>query len=98
MIIFLLFNKASSTKAAQLKLNVFKSEFLKSKGLDESFVTGEMLKDVSASWHVQVAPVAAIIGGLLSQEIIKTLCEKDLPAFNSLIFNGSVLEAMVCEI
>ena len=41
-----------------------------------------------ASAVAEIAPVCAIVGGFLAQDILKTLSGKDAPLFNYFLYNG----------
>jgi len=46
----------------------------------------------------EVAPVNAVMGAILSQEVVKVVTKRDLPICNILTFNGHTLEARIVEL
>lgn len=51
--------------------------------LDDSF-----LQNLSALADAEISPVAAIVGGILAQDILRTLSANELPIKNWFYFNG----------
>ena len=45
----------------------------------------------------ELSPAAAVLGGVLAQEIIKAVSHKDLPIRNHFFFNGATDRAGVVE-
>lgn len=53
---------------------------------NESLIPNEYFEHVFA----QISPAAAIVGGSLAQEIIKTVSQKDAPNFNYFFFDPQI--------
>jgi ubiquitin-like 1-activating enzyme E1 A len=39
-------------------------------------------------WGCEVSPVAAILGGIMGQEVVKAISKRDEPICNFFVFNG----------
>jgi hypothetical protein len=50
---------------------------------------------VSAQWGCELSPVAAILGGMAGQEVVKALTHKDEPIHNFFVFNGEELQGVI---
>lgn len=57
-------------------------------GVDEIFVSMEMIKDFFRMIGTEVAPSAAILGGILAQEILKIVAQNEVPIANYFGFNA----------
>lgn len=60
----------------------------KSLGLAESVITEEYLDAFSTQAFAEFAPVSAVLGGILAQDIIQYLGKKESPINNCLIFDA----------
>lgn len=69
-------------------ISVSKS-FLRDEGLDDSYLGDESdLKSLARISTAEIAPVCAVIGGILGNEVIKAISGKGEPANNILMFDG----------
>lgn len=57
-----------------------------SEGFDASI--NEQVQELSKVCTTQVAPLCAVLGGLLGNGIIKVISGKGEPASNTMLFNG----------
>ncbi|ORY79992.1 hypothetical protein BCR37DRAFT_403198 [Protomyces lactucae-debilis] len=64
-------------------------------GLADSCVTEEVVHDVSESLGCELSPVAAIVGGILSQDVLNVLSKREQPVDNWFIYNGETGEGPV---
>ncbi|TPX37472.1 hypothetical protein SmJEL517_g00567 [Synchytrium microbalum] len=71
-------------------LPAFKNTYLESQSLEASVIKDDQLWTISAMLGRDLAPVCAIVGGILAQEIIKTMAQNDEP-----LNNFFVLDAML---
>ncbi|KAJ1563379.1 hypothetical protein HK096_001221, partial [Nowakowskiella sp. JEL0078] len=67
-------------------------------GVPPELVDQDQLKDLSRTAEVQFAPVSAILGGLVSQEVLKTLSGKEAPMNNFLLLDVSNSETFVMKV
>ncbi|KAG0098110.1 SUMO-activating enzyme subunit 1, partial [Podila epicladia] len=65
-----------------------RDEKLKAAEVDSTFVDDHLLQTLVASAAAEIAPVCAIVGGFLAQDILKTLSGKDAPLYNYFLYNG----------
>ncbi|KAG0378165.1 SUMO-activating enzyme subunit 1 [Mortierella sp. AD032] len=70
---------------ALLKL---RDERLESAQVDGTFVDNDLLQTLVGTASAEIAPVCAIVGGFLAQDILKTLSGKDAPLLNYFLYNG----------
>ncbi|KAG0289543.1 SUMO-activating enzyme subunit 1 [Linnemannia gamsii] len=70
---------------ALLKL---RDERLKSAQVDSAFVDDDLLQTLAGTASAEIAPVCAIVGGFLAQDILKTLSGKDAPLLNYFLYSG----------
>eukprot|EP00474_Spongospora_subterranea_P009600 CRZ10058.1 hypothetical protein [Spongospora subterranea] len=61
---------------------------MKSQGLDSLTLPDNVVQETLSCWRQEFAPSTAIIGGILGQEILKTISRKDAPLQNVTIFSG----------
>lgn len=45
-----------------------------------------------------LAPTAAVVGGLLAQELIKVVTRRDVPLYNTVVVNGALMSASVAAL
>jgi ubiquitin-like 1-activating enzyme E1 A len=57
------------------------------------FANKEALHEVAKLATAEVAPVCAVLGGIISNEVIKAISGKGAPANNTLLFDGLVCKA-----
>lgn len=68
-----------------------------SKAADPAFSLREPLyKAIVGSLGMEIAPVTAIVGGLVGVEIVKLISHRDLPLDNVLLFDGQGLGGATC--
>ncbi|KAF9918126.1 SUMO-activating enzyme subunit 1 [Linnemannia zychae] len=65
-----------------------RDERLKSAEVDSGFVDNQLLQTLAETASAEIAPVCAIVGGFLAQDILKTLSGKDAPLLNYFLYNG----------
>ncbi|KAL1931575.1 hypothetical protein VTP01DRAFT_9718 [Rhizomucor pusillus] len=66
-----------------------KARYLGEMGVnDPSKLDDELINNFISLYDTEMAPVAAIVGGVLAQEIIKVLSAKELPIQNWFYYNG----------
>ncbi|KAI8069845.1 SUMO-activating enzyme subunit 1-like protein [Gilbertella persicaria] len=66
-----------------------KPQYLKNMGIeDQSVLDNELLRQLASLFDTEIAPVAAIVGGVLAQDILRTLSANELPIQNWFYYNG----------
>ncbi|KAF9576261.1 hypothetical protein EC968_009823 [Mortierella alpina] len=65
-----------------------RDERLKTAQVDPTFVEDDLLQTLVSTATAEIAPVCAILGGFLAQDILKTLSGKDAPLLNYFLYNG----------
>ncbi|KAK3841997.1 MAG: SUMO-activating enzyme subunit 1 [Linnemannia gamsii] len=65
-----------------------RDERLESAQVDCAFVDNDLLQTLVGTASAEIAPVCAIVGGFLAQDILKTLSGKDAPLLNYFLYNG----------
>ncbi|KAF9580034.1 hypothetical protein BGW38_003476, partial [Lunasporangiospora selenospora] len=65
-----------------------RDEKLLSAEVDGQFVGDDLLRTLVSTAAAEIAPVCAIVGGFLAQDILKTLSGKDAPLLNYFLYNG----------
>ncbi|KAI7857417.1 SUMO-activating enzyme subunit 1 [Circinella umbellata] len=66
-----------------------KNNYLEQMGVNDiSLFNDELLKEAISLLDTEMAPIAAIVGGVLAQEMIKVLSAKELPIQNWFYYNG----------
>ncbi|KAI9356832.1 hypothetical protein BD770DRAFT_365490 [Pilaira anomala] len=66
-----------------------KATYLKGMGMNEpSILDDSFLQNLSALFDAEISPIAAIVGGILAQDILRTLSANELPIKNWFYFNG----------
>ncbi|KXS21377.1 hypothetical protein M427DRAFT_93669 [Gonapodya prolifera JEL478] len=78
----------SSSEADVDRLVAIKDELMKRANVNPSFVTLDLLRSLAATHSAELSPIAALAGGLLSQEILRAIGEKDPPMDNVLVIDG----------
>ena len=66
------------------------SDFLKK---EQVALTDEELNDLVTAGVAQVAPVCAVLGGMVGNEVIKIISGKGEPANNTLLLDGGICKA-----
>ncbi|KAK9764779.1 E1 ubiquitin-activating protein aos1 [Basidiobolus ranarum] len=65
-----------------------RNDLLPTISVDISVLDDDFLKTLVLNAQADLAPVCAIVGGILSQEILKVLSAKELPVNNFFLYNG----------
>lgn len=55
---------------------------------NESLLDDGLLRELASLLDTEISPVAAIVGGILAQDILRTLSANELPIQNWFYFNG----------
>lgn len=55
---------------------------------DENLLNNDLLKDLATSLDTEISPITAIVGGILAQDILRTLSANELPIQNWFYYNG----------
>ncbi|SPN98384.1 related to NEDD8-activating enzyme E1 regulatory subunit [Cephalotrichum gorgonifer] len=64
-------------------------------GLPPETLTPEVIRQFLQGVGAEIAPVAAILGGQLAQDVINVLGQTQQPIQNTVVFDGGVMEASV---
>ncbi|KAG2227821.1 hypothetical protein INT45_002059 [Circinella minor] len=76
-----------------------KNNYLEQMGVNDiSLFNDELLKEAISLLDTEMAPIAAIVGGVLAQEMIKVLSAKELPIQNWFYYNGLDGSGMIHQI
>lgn len=89
------------TKYDSLDLESFHSQYhstCKQLGLQIEEVSTETIKQFIDQISVELSPVAAVIGGALSQDVINVLGKRQSPLNNFVVFDGVTLDMWVFEL
>ncbi|CAG8511272.1 10425_t:CDS:2 [Acaulospora morrowiae] len=70
------------------KLKLIRNSFLQSNEIDNTNVSDEFIQTLAMNAPTEIAPVCAIIGGVLAQNILNVLSHKGLPIKNFFLYNG----------
>ncbi|KAI8975562.1 hypothetical protein BDF20DRAFT_615124 [Mycotypha africana] len=66
-----------------------KPDFFKSIGItDTTLLDDSLISDMASLYDTEMTPVAAIVGGILAQDILRTLSANGLPIRNWFYYNG----------
>ncbi|KAJ7071844.1 hypothetical protein B0H15DRAFT_869830 [Mycena belliarum] len=60
-------------------------------------VPSELIQSISETARTEFSPVCAIVGGMLAQDILKTLAARDPPIANFFTFDGNTGAGTVCR-
>ncbi|CEP06929.1 hypothetical protein [Parasitella parasitica] len=76
-----------------------KAQYLADMGIDDTTVLDDtLLNDLASLMDTEISPVAAIVGGILAQDILRTLSANELPIQNWFYYNGHDGTGMVHKI
>lgn len=64
-------------------------------GLPAGIVDKEVISSFVSNIGVEVSPVAAVLGGIIAQEVLNCISKKQQPLQNLLIFNGDATRAPI---
>lgn len=70
------------------RILLIKKNFMTETGVDDIFISTELILDFFRMIGTSIAPSAAILGGILAQEILKIVAENEVPIFNFFGFNA----------
>lgn len=70
------------------KLKSLKDSLFTSNNINVSTVTDEFLRTFTLSITAELSPVCAILGGILAQDILNTLSQRELPINNFFLYDG----------
>ncbi|KAF1798899.1 hypothetical protein V8B55DRAFT_1521457 [Mucor lusitanicus] len=66
-----------------------KAKYLADMGIEDTTVLDDrLLNDLASLFDTEISPVAAIVGGILAQDILRTLSANELPIQNWFYYNG----------
>jgi hypothetical protein len=57
-------------------------------GVDEVFISTEVVQDFFRMIGTEIAPSAAMLGGILAQEVLKIIAQNEVPIANYFGFNA----------
>ena len=86
---------ASSTLRALLAHRGRLLKTAASNGEPKKLLTSEYLAGVATAASAELAPVAAIVGGMVANEVIKVISGKERPINNCLFFDGDKCDGLV---
>lgn len=82
-------NGRSPSKEDADALILTKAKYLSSMGIeDDSTVDEGLLREVVNLFDTEISSIAAIVGGILAQDILRTLSANELPIQNWFYFDG----------
>lgn len=88
-------NARSPTKPDATSLIETKEKYLKSIGItDPDRLADNLLAELANSYHAEIISIAAIVGGILSQDIIRALARNEMTIDNYYHFNAK--DGMFC--
>lgn len=64
-------------------------------GIPRGIVSDQFLQSFIKNSHSELAPVSAVVGGVLAQDILNVLAQKEQPIQNFFIFNGESSEGII---
>ena len=70
------------------KLELFKKQTMEEMNVDSEFLTTEMMMKMIELRNVEIMPVCAIMGGFLTQEVLKGLTRAEVPFNNFFCHDG----------
>ncbi|KAI8354618.1 SUMO-activating enzyme subunit 1 [Choanephora cucurbitarum] len=65
---------------------------------DDSLLDDELISQLATLYDTEISPVAAIVGGILAQDILRTLSANELPIQNWFYYNGLDGTGLVHEV
>lgn len=87
-----------TVQVTKLELLEFANEIARKLGLTSLDLNDLILQDVARQFGCEFQPVAAILAGCLSQDVINMLSKRENPINNLLIFNGKKAEMPIYTI
>ena len=82
-----------STKEDLKKFTTLATMKHKALGLPESTLSAEILRKFLGQLGSEIAPVTAVLGGQLAQDVINVLGSRQQPIQNMVVFDGDTMEA-----
>lgn len=70
------------------RIILIKKNLMAEVGVDEIFISLDVIQDFFRMIGTEIAPSAAVLGGILAQEILKIVAENEVPIFNFFGFNA----------
>ncbi|RIA90591.1 SUMO activating enzyme [Glomus cerebriforme] len=80
-----------TTEVDMIKLKSLRDSLFTSNNIDVPTVTDEFLWTFTSNVTTELSPVCAILGGILAQDILNTLSQRELPISNFFVYDGSGL-------
>ena len=65
-----------------------KTDLLVEMGVYDAFISSDLIQDFLGMIGTEIAPSAAILGGVLAQEILKIISENEMPIYNYFGFDA----------
>lgn len=87
--------RSPSTRDDLKKFTQIATQKHKALSLPSETLTPEFLRSFLQNLGSELAPVAAILGGQLAQDVINVLGQKEQPIQNMVIFDGNTMEALM---
>lgn len=75
-----------------------REEFIKSLDIDASVLSESMTKELEAARGDHFVPVAAIVGGVVAQYLLKGVAQKDEPLHNFFTYNAEDHSGMTMQL
>ncbi|KAG1462166.1 hypothetical protein G6F56_005574 [Rhizopus delemar] len=76
-----------------------KDVYIEKMGISDSdLLKTSLLREVCSLYRTEISPIAAIVGGILAQDILRTLSANDLPIKNWLYYNALDETGMVHDL
>ncbi|PIA15964.1 hypothetical protein COEREDRAFT_81658 [Coemansia reversa NRRL 1564] len=85
-----------SAEVSTDKLEALVKSSLKARQLSDNIVNGDLLARVARSWGTELVACAAVVGGTLSQEILKIVTHKEIPVNNWYVYDGIKGDGITC--
>lgn len=67
-------------------------------GVDGIFISCDIIQDFFRMIGTEIAPSAAILGGVLAQEVLKIIAENEVPIFNYFGFNATDPSGIIMDL
>ncbi|POV98554.1 hypothetical protein PSTT_14348 [Puccinia striiformis] len=75
-------------KMNMLRVHQVSDQLMESRGIDKSLVPKDLLRQLALTSKAEFIPSCAVIGSILSQEVLNALGGKQAPLSNFLVFDG----------
>ena len=70
-------------------------DYARQLGLPVGIVNKDIVSRFVGNLHVEVSPVAAVLGGIVGQEVLNYISKKQNPLQNLLIFDGDAISGPI---